>query len=156
MGLLSCADPPLPYTLPEKPVQLVAGDSSKVWKLAKRTNNGNRMNMGDCFLSYRKTYTTDMKVSDNNGEHDDCGDSLYATWELIMDEKGHNFIRISSPQIPELMNIQEDFKNFKILHLEENKMIIAFYHKQFSDRVTTIVDYLVPEDIVVDDRDFHW
>jgi len=97
-----------------------------------------------------------MTVSDNNGEHHNCGDSLDATWELIKDKEGHNFIKMTSPQIPLLLNIKEDYKQFKILELEENRMKLAFYHKQFSDRTTTIVDYLVPDHIVVHDRDFHW
>lgn len=152
-----CAEPPkAPYVLPDDPIQLIAGNDSKTWKLAKRTNNGDRMNMGDCFLSFKQTYRADMTLSDNNGEQNDCGDSLHANWELIKDEKGHNFIKMTSPQIPKLLNIKEDHKQFKILHLAENEMKIAYYHKQFSDRTTTIVDYMVPEDVEIKDRDFHW
>ena len=114
------------------------------------------MNMGDCFLSYKVTYKVDMTVTDNNGEHPDCGDSLHAQWELTKDKEGHNFIKMRSPQISKLMNIKEDYKLFKVLHLTHDKMKIAYYHKQFSDRTTTIVDYLVPEDVEVKDRDFHW
>lgn len=157
MLILSCSEPPKPpYTLPNNAIKLISGENSKTWKLAKRTNNGDRMNMGGCFLSFRQTFRSDMTVSDNNGEQRDCGESLHAKWELIKDEKGHNFIKMTSPQIPALLNIEEEFKNFKILHLAENEMKIAFYHKQFSDRTTTIVDYLVPEDVHVEDRDFHW
>ncbi len=152
----SCSEPSKPYVLPENAINLIAGNSSKTWKLAKCMNNGNRMNMGDCFLSFKQTYRSDMTVSDNNGEQSNCGDSLHATWELIKYGDGHNFIKMTSPQISELLNIEEDFKQFKILHLEEGKMKIAFYHKQFSDRTTTIVDFLVPEEVEVSDRDFHW
>ena len=154
---LSCSSAPAePYALPENAIALIAGSSSKTWKLAKRTNDGNRMNMGDCFLSYRQTFSNDMTVTDNNSEQKDCGESIQAKWKIIQDEEGHSFIQLTSSQIPELMNIEEDFKNFKILHLEEDKMKIAFYHRQFSDKWRTIVDYLIPENVVVEDRDFHW
>ena len=153
---LSCSEPPKPYVLPDNAIELITAHSSKTWKLAKRMNNGNRMNMGDCFLSYKQTFKADMTVTDNNSEQNDCGDSLNASWEITIDEEGHNFIKMTSPQIPELLKIEEDFKNFKILLLAEDKMKLAFYHRQFSDKWTTIVDYMVPENIVVKDRDFHW
>jgi len=152
----SCSEPTPPYVLPINAIELITSNANKTWKLAKRTNNGDRMNMGDCFLSYRQTYNSDMTVSDNNSAHHNCGDSLHAVWELIKDEDGHNYIKMTSPEIPALLNIEEDYKLFKILELEENRMKIAFYHKQFSDRTTTIIDYLVPDHIVVGDRDFHW
>lgn len=154
---LSCSSAPVePYVLPRNAAELIAGSSSKTWKLAKRTNDGNRMNMGDCFLSYRQTFKSDMTVRDNNSEQKECGESLLAKWEIVQNEEGHSFIKLTSPQISALMNIEDDFKNFKILHLAEDKMKIAFYHRQFSDKWRTIVDYMVPEDVVVEDRDFHW
>lgn len=113
------------------------------------------MNMGGCFLSFRQTYSSDMSMTDNNGEQADCGESLNAKWEITKDEEGHSFIKLSSPQIPELLNIEEEFKNFKILYLSKDTLKLAFYHRQFSDRTTTIVDYLVPESFKVADRDFH-
>lgn len=153
---LSCSEPKQPYLLPDNAESLISGDVSKTWKLAKRMNDGNRMNMGECFLAYKQTFKSDRTVSDNNSSQKDCGESLHAKWEIVVDEKGHSFIKMSSPQISELLNIKEDYKMFKIIELTEASMKLAFYHKQFSDRTTTIVDHLVPEYVTVQDRDFHW
>ena len=154
--VFGCNEPIPPYSLPKNVISIICSDSIKTWKLAKRLNDGNRMNMGDCFLSYRQTFKKDMTVSDNNGDNDNCGESLTATWEIIKDEKAHSYIKMQSPQIPMLMNIKEDYKKLRILHLSENKMTVAFYHRQFSDRWTIITDYLVPESVLVEDREFHW
>lgn len=155
VSMLACSEPKEPYIPPHNAVGLIASDSTKTWKLAKRMNNGNRMNMDGCFLSFKQTYRADMTMTDNNGEQANCGESLNATWEIVKDEKGHSFIKATSPQIPELLGIDEEFKNFKILYLSKDTLKLAFYHRQFSDRTTTIVDYLVPEDFDVPDRDFH-
>ena len=150
------AEKPPPYTIPENAGVLVAGDSGKTWKLARRFNDGTRMNMGDCFLSYRRTYRPDMTVRDNNGEHYDCGESLVGTWKFAKDEAGNYYIKISSDQLPELMNIDQDFKYFKILRVAADQLTLQFSHRQFSNKATIITSILVPEDSPVADREFHW
>ena len=156
--ILACseAEKPPPYAIPENAGLLVAGDSGKTWKLARRFNDGTRMNMGDCFLAYQQTYQPNMVVSDNNGENGDCGASLVGTWKFAKDEVGHYYIKISSDQLPELMNIDKDSKYFKILHVSADQLTLQFSHRQFSNKATIITDILVPENVSVADRDFHW
>jgi hypothetical protein len=102
--LVSCQDEKHNLKLPDNAVELIAGDSIKTWKLAKRFNNGHRMNMGDCFLSYRVTYQKNFRMHDNNAEHFDCGKSLKAEWKIITNQNG-SFIKLKSKDLPELLNI---------------------------------------------------
>lgn len=158
MGLsLSCSEEKRPpFKIPENAISLIAGDSAKVWKLAKRSNNNVRMNMGDCFLSYRVTYKTDSIMHDNNGAYRDCGETLTAKWKLHKNKEDESFIRLESEQLKVLMNLDVEYKYFKILDLTEEQLVLQFRHKQFSSKATTIVDVLVPEDTSIKDRDFHW
>ena len=154
---LSCSKPEKPpYELPTNAKFLLAGDSTKTWKLARRFNNKTRMNMGDCFLSHRETYKGDMTMHNNSGENRDCGETLNATWKFGKDNKGNYYVRIESQQLPELMNIDKNYKLFKILRLAEEQMTLQFNHKQFSSKTTTITDIYVPENASVKDREFHW
>ena len=114
------------------------------------------MNMGDCFLSHKETYLTDMRMQDNSGEHFDCGETLFAKWQFVKDKKENCYIKWTSAQIPALMNIDEDFKLFKILELSEEQLTIQFKHKQFSSKASTITDFYVPENVIVNGREFHW
>ncbi len=145
-----------PYQLPEDARLLLAGEGEKTWKLARRLNNGTRMNMGDCFLRYRQTYTQSDSTYTNNGEFRDCGESLFASWKFVKDPKDNTYIKVTSAQLPALMNQEQDFKLFKVLALEKDLLVVQFYHEQFSDKVTSITDVLVPEGTEVADRDFHW
>lgn len=70
------------FKLPENASSLLTNDSTKTWKLAKRYNDGYRMNMGDCFMSYRVSYSNDGTTSDNNALNIDCGDSMEANWSF--------------------------------------------------------------------------
>jgi hypothetical protein len=142
------------FILPDNATELIAGDSIKTWKLAKRFNNGHRMNMGDCFLSYRVSYQRNQKMRDNNSEYLDCGKSLHAEWKLITNDNG-NFIKLESEELPELLNIDENYKYFKIVSLSEDELILKFKHAQFSNKKMIITDYLVPENKNVKGRDFH-
>lgn len=112
--------------------------------------------MGDCFLSHRETYSSDMAMYNNSGEHRDCGETLNATWKFAKDKKGNYYIRIESNQLAELMNIEKDYKLFKVLQLTDEQMTLQFNHKQFSSKKTTITDIYVPENVNVKDREFHW
>ena len=155
--LFSCSEEKkAPFSMPKNAETLITGDSVKVWKLAKRTNNNVRMNMGDCFLSYRATYKTDSIMHDNNGEQYDCGETLNAYWSLYNSDKGVPYIKLKSEQLKKLMNLDVDYKFFKILDLNENQMVLKFSHKQFSSKETTIIDVFVPENVSIKDRDFHW
>ena len=154
---VSCAEPPKePYALPENATNLITGDSTKTWKLARRFNSGTRMNMGDCFLSYRQTYRSDRSMHDNSGEQSDCGETLNATWQFVKDKSNNYYLKLVSDQLPALMNIDQDHKFFKILHLSEEQMTLQFSHKQFSNKATLITDVYVPEHVSVEDREFHW
>ncbi len=157
MLIVSCAEPQKePYMLPDHAESLIAGDSAKTWKLARRFNNKTRMNMGDCFLLYRQTYQSDMTMHDNNGEHSDCGPTLNATWKFAKDERGNYYVKWNSKELPEVMHIEQDYKFFKILRLSEEQMTLQFSHKQFSNKTTIITDIYVPEYVSVEDREFHW
>lgn len=143
------------YELPDESLSYITSDSTKVWKLAKRYNDGHRMNMGHCFLAFRMIFNSDQTFRDNNRESHDCGKSIEGKWELTENDIGH-YIKINSPLIPEILNIEDTFKYFKVLHLSDTLMILEFRHKQFSNRTTTITDHLVPENINVKNRDFHF
>lgn len=146
----------LPFELPNNAQSLIAGDSLKTWKLARRFNNNTRMNMGDCFLSYRATYKLDSIMHDNNGEHRDCGETLTANWSIYTSKEGFPYIKLEGDQLKELMNLDNNYKFFKILDLSEDQLVLEFTHKQFSSKTTTMVDVFVPENTTVDDRKFHW
>ena len=151
----TCAEVEPPFKAPDNAITLITSDSTKRWKLAKRYNNGHRMNMGDCFLSYRVTYSNELQMWDNNSEHSECGKSLKAAWELITNEGG-SFLKLHSDLLPELLNTEDSYKYFKINALSENELILQFKHQQFSDKSTVIIDHLVPEQVHVEDREFHY
>lgn len=144
-----------PYQTSENIRQLIAGDSSKVWKIARRYNGKTRMNMGDCFLSYRQTFKTNGAVSDNNEENYDCGSSLKGSWTVVKDTLGYSYIRIESPQIEVLFGTDKDYKDFRIFYASVDSLHISFLHNQFGQQ-RRISDYLVREEITVADRDFHF
>ena len=152
----NCKDStPETYKLPQNAIELICGKEEKVWKLAKRLNNNIRMNMGNCFLSYRQHFRNNMTMNDNNGKHNGCGESLNAKWEIVKNENGISFIKIESNQLPKLMNIEDNFKYFQILELTKEKLTVTYQHKQFSNKVMWIKDFYVPESVKVKDRDFH-
>lgn len=157
LALIACDETEKPaYPLPSNASSLLTGDSTKTWKLARRFNNGTRMNMGDCFLLHRDTYSADFTMHNNSGEQSNCGETLNATWKFTKDKKGNSYIRWTSDQLPQMMNIEADYKAFKILRLSAEQMTLQFTHKQFSDKISTITDIWVPENISVEDREFHW
>ena len=114
------------------------------------------MNMDDCFLAYRQSFRKDSTMSDNAGENRDCGKSLQAKWKFVEDEKGQSYLKLKGDRIPELLNIDKDYKFFKLLQLSEDTLKLQFKHRQFSGKWRTITDIYVPEDVSVEDRDFHW
>lgn len=154
--IFGCKEEEIPkYEIPSNHISLITADSTKSWKLAKRFNNGHRMNMGTCFLAFRMIFNQDMTMRDNNEETKDCGKSIHATWSLTENEIAH-YIKINSESLPELLNIKDTFKYFKILELSDSLMVLEFRHKQFSNNTTVITDHLVPEWVKVKDRDFHY
>ncbi|MDH7444176.1 lipocalin family protein [Aquimarina sp. 2201CG14-23] len=144
-----------PYQIPDNATALIAGANSKTWKIAKRYNDGHRMNMAGCFLAHRATYFSNMTMKDNNGDTSNCGPSLVADWEIIQNKAGHYFIKLQSDQLPELMNIDKNYKFFQITYLSKDTLQVQFRHAQFSSKVRTIIDTYVQEDVLVPNRDFH-
>ncbi len=144
-----------PYKLPKNAIQLLSGTSGKSWKIAWRYNGKTRMNMRGCFLSYKITYHPDMTIKDNNGDYENCGPSLIGNWEIITDKKGKSFIKLTSDQLPEIMNIKQNYKFFKILKIKKDTLQLQYRHKQFSSE-STFIDTYVTEHIKIKDRDFHW
>jgi len=155
--LLCCGQktPDPVFPLPKNAKVLLAGDTSKVWKLARRYNNGTRMNMGDCFLKNRQTYFVSNTMEDNSGNNPDCGQSLMASWKFVKDKEGYYYLRWESEQLAALMNIDDNFKLFKILQLSEEQITLQFFHK-FGAKQGKIIDVYVPQDVKIEDRDFHW
>lgn len=144
------------FLLPPNANQLIAGEHSKTWKLATRYNNNTRMNMGDCFLSYRVTYSRDMKVTDNNSENEDCGESLDAIWSIYENDEGQAYVKLKGPKVKELLKQDKNYKFFKLIALDSNLMVVEFKHAQYGSKATKIIDSLVPETIKVEGRKFHW
>lgn len=155
--LVSCqSDKDETFLLPSNANQLIAGEHSKTWKLATRYNNNTRMNMGDCFLSYRVTYSSDKSVTDNNSEHEDCGESLDTNWSTYENDEGQAYIKLKGPKVKELLNQDKDYKFFKLIALDSNLMVVEFKHAQYGSKATKILDSLVPETVNVEGRKFHW
>ncbi len=153
--LTSCNEDHKPYELPENAHYLINGDSLKTWKIARRYNDDIRMNMGPCFMAYRQSFKADQTVFDNNKDNADCGPSLKAEWEFKQGPKGDPYIKLSSPDIPELMNTDKNYKYFKILKLTADTLKISFKHNQYGNESRTITDILVREDLDIGDRYFH-
>lgn len=151
----SCNNNSEPYQLPENALDLIHGDSLKTWKIARRYNDDIRMNMGPCFMAYRQTFKADHKVYDNNENYRDCGPSLFGNWEFKKSEKGDPYVKITSPDLPKLMNTDKDYKYFKILKLTKDTLKLSFKHKQYGNKSRTITDVLVREDLDIGDRYFH-
>ncbi len=143
------------FQAPKNIKQLIAGDSSKTWKLARRYNGRTRMNMGDCFLKYRQTFTVSGDVYDNNSANSNCGESLKGIWSIVKDTNNVTYIRIESSLIPELFKIDQEYKDFKIFYANQDSLQLSFYHTQYGQG-HVISDYLVTESTEVDDRDFHY
>ncbi|MDO1500700.1 lipocalin family protein [Winogradskyella maritima] len=142
------------FELPGNATQLLTNGNEKVWKLAERYNDGHRMNMGDCFLSYRVTYASDGTTTDNNPEYEDCGPSMDADWSFYTNDDG-SYIKLKGEKVKTLLNQDKDYKFFKIEALSDSLLIINFRHKQFGNKERLITDHLVPEDIMVVGRDYH-
>lgn len=142
------------FELPENANELLTNDSNKTWKLAKRYNDGYRMNMGDCFLSYRVTYNANGITTDNNSQNKDCGESMEANWSFYTNDNG-SYIKIKGEKVKTLLNQENDYKFFKISTLSDSLLIISFKHKQFGNKERTIEDHLVPEHVEVKDRNYH-
>ena len=151
---LGCSAKNETFVLPQNAKELIAGESSKQWKLAKKYNKGYRMSMEGCFLSYVITYQADGTFSDNNGKHKGCGKSLQGTWDIVTTDKGP-FLKVESAQIPDLMGIDEDYKMMKILNLDDQGMQLQFVHKEYTES-GKMVDYLVPVEVEVSDRAFQY
>ena len=149
------SEPVIPYEIPENAVSLLTADTSKTWKIARRYNGKARMNMEGCFMLYRQKFSISGIVTDNNAENTNCGPSLNADWEITKTEKGNYYLKLTSADIPDLLNQEEDYTFFKILRLTKDSLTVSFRHKQFG-KERVITDYLVQEDIVVPDRNFHW
>ncbi len=154
-SFLSCSKKEKNFLLPENAKELLAGQSGKTWKIANRYNEGTRMNMAGCFLTYRILYSPDNSFNDNNGEQENCGKSLIGSWEIITYKNEKSYIKWSSDQLLETMNSKKNYKYFKILQLEKDTLRLQYRHKQFSSE-STFVDTFVPEHIQVEGRDFHW
>ncbi|WP_462248076.1 lipocalin family protein [Ekhidna sp.] len=144
------------FTLPDNAQSLISSDSSKTWKIARRFNNGTRMNMGDCFLAHRQTFSSSNTFTTSSSGRSDCGNDMSGKWSLARDENGTAYIKLESEQIPEMLNIKDDFKYFRIKALSDTLMVLQFNHAQTTKKTTTLVDYFVPEGVKVDDREFHW
>ena len=149
--LLHCSEK---FELPENANELLTNNSSKTWKLAKRYNDGHRMNMGDCFLSYRVIYDSSGIMTDNNSQNEGCGASMEANWSFYTDDNGA-YIKIKGENVKTLLNQEKDYKYFKIDELADTLLVVSFKHKQFGNTERNIQDFLVPEDVIVEGRNYH-
>ena len=75
-------------------------------------------------------------------------------WSFFTDDNG-SFIKFEGDKVKELLNQEKDYKYFKILDLSDSLLVIKFRHKQFKNQSRLITDYLVPENIRVEGRNFH-
>lgn len=56
------------------------------------------------FLDYRQSFKIDNTVAYNNEMNQDCGPSLKGVWDFKKGPNGDPFEKISSPDIPKLLN----------------------------------------------------
>ncbi len=152
-SLFSCTSKE-PYQLPKNAKELLTGKTGKNWKIAWRHNNGTRMNMSGCFLSYRITYLPNKTLMDNNGDYKNCGESLSANWEIVTNKDGKSYVKWIGDQLSELLNTPKNYKYFKILKITEDTLELQHRHKQFSTE-STFIDTYVTEHIKIKDRNFH-
>ena len=145
------------FRLPPDSDQTLAGTNRKTWKLAKRTNNGTRVNMGECTLHYRQTFYANHQVEDNNSLRSDCGDSMNGKWNLSENESGVAYLSIASEVVPKYFEVPEGSitKHFQLVELTDKSLVYTFKHKLFSTKPSIVVDYLIPADSVFEDRNFH-
>ena len=108
---------------------------------------------GRLFSCFRQSFNLNKSFSTSAPGRSDCGDPMIGSWTLAQDPDGFSYIRLESEQIPEMLNIEEKFKLFKIKMLTDSLMVLQFNHAQTTKKQTTIVDYFVLEDVKVDD---HW
>lgn len=146
------------YALPSNAAELLTGKVSKTWKLAKRTNDGMRVNMNNCTLAYRQTYTSSQQVSDNNEQNPDCGPSVSGSWQFSYDSKKRPYLAITGDIIPTLFTVKEGSKTkfFRIVFLSDSMLVYRFPHQLFNKETTIIEDTLIPENAPEGDRNFHW
>lgn len=146
------------FILPDNASELLAGQESKKWKLAKRTNDQMRVNMNNCTFAFRQTFSRNGQLSDNNAQNHDCGPSLNGQWALVLDSKGHPYLKITSDMIPSLFQVKEGSKTkyFQIVTLSDSLFVYRFTHQLFSNETTIIEDTLIPENTPEGDRNFHW
>lgn len=143
------------FGIPEMGTLWLAGDSVQTWKIAQRINGGTRMNMGDCFLSYRLRYFAKGTFSDNSDEHEGCGSTLAGTWQWKENKAGQAYLRWDSPQLPDVMHADTTYKYFKVLYLSPTELKISYQHTQYGAKPRLIIDTYVPDTVVVPDRNFH-
>lgn len=156
LTIYSCQQEPV-YQLPENAARLLSGDSLKSWKLAYRYNGGVRVNMGPCYYGYRQSFLADGSFHDNNGEQTaDCGETMQGKWYLRHNKEHTPYLSLQSSLIPEAFGIDNDIKNFQIIELSDQKLVLRFKHALFTSKPTLIEDTLVPEEVEVADREFHW
>ena len=144
------------FNLPRNAKKMLSSDSAKTWILARRYNNDTRMNMGDCFLQYSQTFRIDGSMNDNAGENMGCGETLEASWKFIKSQNQKFYLRLEGSEVGKRLQIEENFKHFKILNLTDSLMKLQFFHSQFSTKASQITDLWVPEGTKVHDRNFHW
>lgn len=151
-------EPEAIYELPANAVELLAGQQSKTWKLAKRTNDKMRVNMNECTLAFRQTFSRDQQLSDNNAGNYDCGPSINGEWRFSLDSKGRPYLAITSDILPSLFKLKEGSKTkyFQIVTLTDSLLVYRFTHELFTDKTSVIEDTLIPEDAPEGDRNFHW
>lgn len=124
------------YRLPENAGDLLSGVKSKTWKLARRLNNGTRVNMGECTYGYRQTFMADGNVSDNNSGMYDCGESMNGTWRLYENHNGAAFLSITSEVVPKYFKVDEGSKTkgFQLVELSPGVLVYKFKHELFSTK----------------------
>ncbi|GAA4272592.1 hypothetical protein U6A24_09420 [Aquimarina gracilis] len=155
ISLIACKKEEYPFNLPKNAKEILAGKSGKTWKIAWRYNDGVRMNMTGCFLTYKIKYFPEGVMEDNNGEQENCGPSLKGNWEIITNNNKKSYIKWTSDSLQEIMNTRKNRKYFKILQLEKDTLKLQYRHKQFSSE-STFIDTFVPEHMNVKDRNYHW
>jgi hypothetical protein len=151
------SEPAPPYQLPPNAAYLLSGDSVKSWKLASRYNGGVRVNMGPCYMGHVKTFRASGTFSDNNGEQSaDCGESMHGLWYLRHDHKQNPYLSLKSELIPLVFGTEADIKDFQIVAIQQDSLVVRFRHALFSSKTTLIEDTFVPEELEIPGRNFHW
>ena len=66
------------------------------------------------------------------------------------------YLTLKSSLISKALGIDKNFKDFQIIEISDQKLVLRFKHALFTNKTTVIEDTFLPADEEMNDRYFHW